>query len=75
MKKTTLSLLVASLSFGSVVSAADTTPTNAELTGQRVYHHMENMVAFMEQNGVNAFEFPGLADHTWDVITPALDHI
>ncbi|ASI91734.1 DUF1254 domain-containing protein [Vibrio mediterranei] len=75
MKKTTLSLLVASLSFGSLVSAADITPTDAELTGQRVYHHMENMVAFMEQNGVNTFEFPGLADHTWDVITPALDHI
>ncbi|MBY6195751.1 DUF1254 domain-containing protein [Vibrio hangzhouensis] len=75
MKKTTLSLLVASLSFGSLVFAADTTPTDAELTGQRVYHHMENMVAFMEQNGVNTFEFPGLADHTWDVITPALDHI
>lgn len=75
MKKTALSLLMASLSLSSVTFASTNTPTDAELTGQRVYHHMENMVAFMEKNGVNTFEHPGLADHTWDVITPALDHI
>lgn len=80
MKKTALSLLIATLSLGSVglssvAFASEQTPTDAELTGQRVYHHMENMVAFMEDNGLNTFEFPGLADHTWDVITPALDHI
>lgn len=75
MKNTAISLLIASISLGNVVNAEEIVPTDAELTGQRVYHHMENMIGFMEKNGLNQFEFPGLADHTWDVITPALDHI
>ncbi|MDN3714962.1 DUF1254 domain-containing protein [Vibrio breoganii] len=75
MKKVALSILIASLSFGTLADNGENIPTDAELTGQRVYHHMENMVGFMEKNGINQFELPGLADHTWDVITPALDHI
>ncbi|MCL9773772.1 DUF1254 domain-containing protein [Vibrio methylphosphonaticus] len=75
MNKTMMSILIGSLTIGTLAHAENTIPTDAELTGQRVYHHMDNMVGFMEKNGVNNFEFPGLADHTWDVITPALDHI
>ncbi|WP_295898635.1 DUF1214 domain-containing protein [uncultured Vibrio sp.] len=75
MKKTAISLLITSLSLSPMTFAMNDTPTDAELTGQRVYHHMENMVSFMNDHGLNNFDLPGLADHTWDVITPALDHI
>ena len=75
MKRNAISLLIALISFSSVAQVEESIPTDAEFTGQRVYHHMENMVGFIEKNGLNKLEFPGLADHTWDVITPALDHI
>lgn len=49
--------------------------TDVELTGQRVYHHMENVLEHIELHGLNSFAHEPIADHTFFVITPALDHL
>ncbi|WP_047049797.1 DUF1254 domain-containing protein [Vibrio mexicanus] len=73
MNKTVLATIITTLSFGAV--ANDYVPTDAQLTAQRTYHHMENMVEHIEQHGINHFSQEDLADHTFFVITPALDHL
>jgi len=67
-----LSILAMSLS----VSANDTEAfTDTDYTGLRIYHHMENMVEHIETIGLNTWDHPAIADHTFFVITPALDHL
>lgn len=68
-------LLATSLLMTSLTASAEINLTNIDYNGLRVYHHMENIVEHIENNGINQFEHPGIADHTYFVITPALDHI
>jgi len=73
MKKTLLAASLALLT--TTVTNASTTLDDTDFTGLRVYHHMENMVEHIKANGINEFEHPDIADHTFFVITPALDHL
>lgn len=71
-------MIAASLGLSLVTShafAEHTSLTDVDYTGLRIYHHMENMVGHIEKNGLNTFEHSPLADHTYFVITPALDHL
>lgn len=63
------------LAMVSVTASAETQLTDADFNGFRVYFHMENTIGHINENGLNTFEHPGLADHTFFVITPALDHL
>ena len=58
-----------------VMAYKKTSFTDTDYTGLRVYHHMKNMVEHIEKVGLNQWEHPPIADHTFFVITPALDHI
>ncbi|MGR5275892.1 DUF1254 domain-containing protein [Vibrio rotiferianus] len=73
MKKTLLAASLALLT--TTVTNASTTLDDTDFTGLRVYHHMENMVEHIKANGINEFEHSDIADHTFFVITPALDHL
>lgn len=72
MNKTLLSAVVA---LAALSVNAETGLTDVDYNGYRIYHHMENIVEHIQQNGINKFEHPGIADHTYFVITPALDHL
>lgn len=44
-------------------------------TAMRVYHHMENMIHHLEEVPLNTWLHTDIADHSFFVITPALDHL
>jgi hypothetical protein len=46
----------------------------AQYVGYRVVHHMTAQTNHVEEFGFNTFEHPPIANHTFFVITPALDH-
>lgn len=46
----------------------------AQYVGYRVVHHMTAQTQHVEEFGFNEFEHPPIANHTFFVITPALDH-
>ena len=46
----------------------------AQYVGYRVVHHMTAQTKHVEEFGFNTFEHPPIANHTFFVITPALDH-
>ena len=56
-----------------VTSAAADLP-EAQYVGYRVVHHMTAQTKHVEEFGFNEFEHPSIANHTFFVITPALDH-
>lgn len=47
---------------------------DVQYLGYRVVHHMTAQTKHVEEFGFNTFEHPPIADHTFFVITPALDH-
>jgi len=61
-------------------AAAESTMTapvdlpEAQYVGYRVVHHMTLQTKHVEEHGFNTFEHPPIANHTFFVITPALDH-
>ena len=57
----------------SAVSAPVDLP-DAQYGGYRVVHHMTAQTKHVEEFGFNQFEHPPIANHTFFVITPALDH-
>ncbi len=55
--------------------AADSTDLpDVQYVGYRVVHHMMAEVKHIEEFGLNTFEHPPIANYTFFVITPALDH-
>ena len=46
----------------------------AQYVGYRVVHHMTAQTNHVREFGFNEFEHPPIANHTFFVITPALDH-
>lgn len=57
----------------STVEAAVDLP-EAQYVGYRVVHHMTAQTNHVRDFGFNEFEHPPIANHTFFVITPALDH-
>ncbi|NIV16973.1 MAG: DUF1254 domain-containing protein [Woeseiaceae bacterium] len=55
-----------------VASTADL--PDVQYVGYRVVHHMTAQTRHVEEFGLNEFEHPPIANHTFFVITPALDH-
>lgn len=49
-------------------------PTDVEIYGYKVTHHMGAMVQHLDEFGFNTFDHPPMPDHRFFVITPALDH-
>lgn len=47
---------------------------DVQYVGYRVVHHMTAQTKHIEEFGFNTFEHPPIANHTFFVITPALDH-
>ncbi|MGF1720017.1 DUF1254 domain-containing protein [Vibrio kyushuensis] len=68
-------IIAATLALCSLSINAQDTFTNEDFTGLRVYHHAENMIAHIEEFGINQWDHPPISDHTYFVITPALDHL
>jgi len=51
--------------------AAD--PTEVDLHGYKVVHHMGEAIKHIDEHGLNSFDHTQIADHTFFVITPNLD--
>ena len=47
---------------------------DAQYVGYKIVHHMTAQTKHVQEFGFNTFDHPRIADHTYFVITPALDH-
>ncbi len=56
------------------VSAETGSLPDVQYVGYRVVHHMTAQTKHVQEFGFNTFEHPPIANHTFFVITPALDH-